>query len=58
MYWYEKEGGVFSSVISTRVRFARNAEGIPFPHLQTDEQRKAFWKKAPPNPRENFSTKK
>ena len=31
MYWYEKkprEGGI---VLSTRVRFARNLEGVPFP---------------------------
>lgn len=31
MYWYEKEAKQFSAVISTRVRFARNLEGIPFP---------------------------
>ena len=31
MFWYEKEAAVFSPVLSTRVRFARTVEGIPFP---------------------------
>ena len=33
MYWYEREGKAFSPVISTRVRFARNLDEVPFPHL-------------------------
>lgn len=43
MYWYEKkpeEGGI---VLSTRVRFARNLEGIPFPaELKEEERGKVF----------------
>ncbi len=31
MFWYEKEAPFFSPVLSTRVRFARNLEGVPFP---------------------------
>ncbi len=39
MYWFElpqKENGI---VLSTRVRFARNLENVPFPARQTDSQR-------------------
>lgn len=39
MYWYEKkpeEGGV---VLSTRVRFARNLETVPFPSLLGEKER-------------------
>lgn len=45
MYWYEKEGQIFSPVISTRVRFARNLEGVPFPHLLPPEKRTELWTK-------------
>lgn len=46
MYWYEKEGQIFSPVISTRVRFARNIEGVPFPHLLSPDKRCEIWSKA------------
>lgn len=39
MYWYEKEAPVQSAVLSTRVRFARNLEDTPFPHLLSDEEK-------------------
>ncbi len=43
MYWYEKERGAFSPVLSTRVRFARNLEGVPFPErLEGQEKKKVF----------------
>ena len=45
MYWYEKEVKTFSPILSTRVRFARNMEGIPFPHRMSDEAKKELWKK-------------
>ncbi|RJQ12045.1 MAG: protein arginine kinase [Bacillota bacterium] len=34
----ESPGPESDTVISSRVRLARNLEGIPFPHLMTDEQ--------------------
>lgn len=43
MYWYEKTGGEISPVLSTRVRFARNLEGIPFPASLDDEGREAVF---------------
>lgn len=43
MYWYEREITAFSPVISTRVRFARNLEGVPFPHLLSREKREELW---------------
>lgn len=45
MYWYEKEGQIFSPVISTRVRFARNLSEVPFPHKLDPEARVALWNK-------------
>lgn len=36
--WMETKGPESDSVISSRVRLARNVEGMPFPHLMTDEQ--------------------
>ena len=43
MYWYEKENATRTLVLSTRVRFARNLEGIPFPHrLSPEEGEKVF----------------
>lgn len=43
MYWYEKEGQIFSPVISTRVRFARNLNDTPFPHRMDPEARVSLW---------------
>lgn len=43
MAWYEKKIEKFSPVISTRVRFARNLEGYPFPHRLNGEGRKGLW---------------
>ena len=45
MNWYEKEPSVFSPVISTRVRFARNLENTPFPHLLSEEKKETVWDK-------------
>lgn len=45
MYWYEKEAAVFSPVISTRVRFARNLEKTPFPRTLSEEGRAQVWDK-------------
>ena len=45
MYWYEKEVKTFSPVLSTRVRFARNIEKVPFPHLLPDEEKRTLWQK-------------
>ena len=45
MYWYEKEGQIFSPVISTRVRFARNLDGTPFPHRMEPNARVELWKR-------------
>ena len=45
MYWYEKEGQIFSPVISTRVRFARNLNETPFPHALSTEKREEIWSK-------------
>lgn len=45
MNWYEKESDIFSPVISTRVRFARNLEGIPFPDRGSEEDRSLVWNK-------------
>lgn len=45
MYWYEKSVQTFSPVISTRVRFARNLEGVPFPHMLSPEKRVELWRK-------------
>jgi len=36
--WMEAEGPENDTVISSRVRLARNIEGMPFPHLMTAEQ--------------------
>lgn len=38
--WYQSEGKNADMVISTRLRFARNLNGYPFPHLMSDEQKK------------------
>ena len=45
MNWYEKEPAVFSPVISTRVRFARNLENTPFPHLLSEKKKMEVWEK-------------
>lgn len=45
MYWYQREGTQFSPVISTRVRFARNLESTPFPHLLSEKDSTALWEK-------------
>ncbi len=45
MYWYEKEGQIFSPVISTRVRFARNLDATPFPQKLSPGERVALWNK-------------
>lgn len=39
MYWYEKTKSEITSVLSTRVRFARNLENLPFPAGQTEEEK-------------------
>ncbi len=36
--WMETRGPEADTVISSRVRLARNVEGMPFPHLMSDEQ--------------------
>ncbi len=46
MYWYEKEGQIFSPVISTRVRFARNLDATPFPNKLSPQGRIELWNKA------------
>ena len=38
--WYESEGEQSDVVISTRIRLARNLNGVPFPHLMNQAQRK------------------
>lgn len=38
--WYQTEGKNAETVISTRLRFARNLNGYPFPHLMSDGQKK------------------
>ncbi|MGN0473992.1 MAG: protein arginine kinase [Acutalibacteraceae bacterium] len=38
--WYQSEGKNSDIVISTRLRFARNLNGYPFPHVMNDEQKK------------------
>ena len=43
MYWYEREGKAFSPVISTRVRFARNLDEVPFPHLLDETGKRDVW---------------
>ena len=43
MLWYEKKAATAGPVISTRVRFARNLEGIPFPHRLSEEQKEEVW---------------
>jgi protein arginine kinase len=45
MYWTAKEQTKLSPVISTRVRFARNAEDAPFPFRLSVSERKAFWER-------------
>ena len=37
--WYEEIGKNQDTVISTRIRFARNLSGVPFPHHATPEQK-------------------
>ncbi len=39
--WFEKSGRNYDTAVSTRVRFARNIEGFPFPHMMTPEQKSA-----------------
>jgi len=36
--WMETKGPESETIISSRVRLARNIEGMPFPHLMTEEQ--------------------
>ncbi len=36
--WMETKGPESDTVISSRVRLARNLEGLPFPHVMSDEQ--------------------
>lgn len=38
--WYQTDGSHSDTVISTRIRFARNLNGYPFPHLMSEAQRK------------------
>lgn len=38
--WYQTDGEQSDVVISTRLRFARNLNGYPFPHLMNDAQKK------------------
>ena len=38
--WYQTEGSNSDTVISTRLRFARNLNGYPFPHIMSGEQKK------------------
>ncbi|MBQ5545462.1 MAG: hypothetical protein IIU00_07255, partial [Clostridia bacterium] len=38
--WYQTQGKEADTVISTRLRFARNLNGYPFPHRMTDAQKK------------------
>ncbi len=45
MNWYEKEPEIFSPVISTRVRLARNLENTPFPHKMSKEEKEKIWEK-------------
>lgn len=40
MYWYEEKSAVDTPVISTRVRFARNLEKVPFPCRLSAEGKK------------------
>ncbi len=37
-HWMETPGPESDTVISSRVRLARNVEGVPFPHLMTHDQ--------------------
>lgn len=37
--WFDKSGSNYDVAVSTRVRFARNVEGFPFPHKMTNEQK-------------------
>ena len=46
MYWYENDAAPFSPVLSTRVRFARNLEGVPFPRRLTKEGKEKVWEEA------------
>lgn len=39
MYWYELPQKQNSLVLSTRVRFARNLDNVPFPSLLSDKER-------------------
>lgn len=43
--WFDKSGNSYDTAISTRVRFARNVEGFPFPHMMTNEQKTELIKK-------------
>ena len=45
MYWYEEKSTSPSAVLSTRVRFARSLEGIPFPHRASPEERRTVYEK-------------
>lgn len=37
--WFDKSGSNYDVAVSTRVRFARNVEGFPFPHMMTPAQK-------------------
>ncbi len=37
--WFDKTGPNYDTAVSTRVRFARNVDGFPFPHKMSTEQR-------------------
>ncbi len=37
--WFEKSGNCYDTAVSTRVRFARNVEGFPFPHMMNAAQK-------------------
>jgi len=43
MYWYERESAGTTPVISTRVRFARNLEKIPFPARLSEKEGEGVW---------------
>ncbi len=45
MYWYEKVKSEIGPVLSTRVRFARNLENIPFPTMLTEEGKEKVFQK-------------
>lgn len=43
MYWYEKIKSEMGPVLSTRVRFARNLENIPFPAMLDDKEKEKIF---------------